>query len=146
MEENKKTIALCQEQVAIKEKEKVILQGQLNSYLRVQERLDECREELQRVTLENGQLKEKFRLQEVKLTTQKTMVSRVNTEQPSMTSTISNMVHPVPLPLDFFTKLWSLESTGPMTQTFFKCTRPNTNYFFSIMGLRKFTWIDHGCF
>jgi DNA repair exonuclease SbcCD ATPase subunit len=90
--EGMRIIRQYREQIEIYEQKKVTLQRQLTNYARNYEQLNASREEVQRVTRENNQLKEKLQRQEGELVQLKAIVNGVDRGQPSTTSTISNLI------------------------------------------------------
>ena len=145
-EESKKTIKQYQEQLEAHKREKVTLQRKLNSPSRIQEQLDKCREEVQRLTRENNHLKERLQKQEGELMQQKAMVSRMEVGQPSTTSTVSNPIQAGPLSSEMMGEFWSWEAKGPATQNILQMYELQSQFFFLVTGLKKFAWINHTTF
>lgn len=146
LEESKKAIRQYQEQAEAHEQEKATFQRQLTGYSRNQEQLEECREEVQRVTGENSQLRERVQKQEEELVRLKAIVNCVDKSQPSATSTILNPLQTCSLTWEQLGEIWSLEAQGPVPQNLFQMYDLQSQYFFLVTGLKKFSWIDHTMF
>ena len=146
LEEGKRTIRQYREQVETYEQEKVTFQRQLAGHSRIQEQLDSCREELQKVTRENNQLREKLQNQEVDFVQRKAIVSGIDGGQPSTLSTVSNWTQTCALPFDQLGVIWSIEVQGPAPQNLFQMYELQSQIFFLLTGLKKFAWMDHMLF
>lgn len=88
-EENKKIMNYYHEQLIVKEKERLNMQEQSGRYQQMKEQLDEEQVKLRLVITENGQLKEKLKLQELELGQQKAKVRHISIGQLSLPSTAS---------------------------------------------------------
>lgn len=114
--------------------------------MRTQEHLNECREEVQRLTRENIQLKERLQNQEDELIQQKAMVNRVEVGQPSITSSASNAMQVGPLSCEMLGELWSWEAKRPTTQSILQMYELQSQFLFLTTGLKKFAWVNHTIF
>jgi hypothetical protein len=147
LEDNNKTIASNQEQMAAQEREIIALQSRLDQQGGESEQLDDCQDQLRRATEEKEQLTERLKLMEEELAQQKTLLSDLNARgQPSVTPVVTNPIRVTSAPKELCLDVWSWESRGPVPKEFFELYERQCQLFLLFVGLKKSEWIDHSRF
>ena len=131
LEEGKRTIKQYREQIENYEQEKVTFQSQLAGFPRIQEELDSCREDVQRLTKENDRLNEELQKLEVELGHRKAIVKGADGGYLATTSMVSCLTQTCLQPLDQLGDIWSIEVKGPAPQNLFQMYELQSQIFFS---------------